>query len=324
MRRREFVILAGQAAAFWPLAARAQARPVVGLLRSTPAASSSGIVAAFRQGLADGGFTDGRNVAIEERWADNRLDRLPGLARDLVERGASVIVGNRPAIVAAKEAGITIPMVFVLGDDPIKSGLVASLSRPGGNVTGVSFFGGAQLNAKRLSLLRDVVPAADTVAVLIDTAYTTVGQEMPELDAAARTLGLTLVPIGVSRESDFGDAFAKAVAARAGAMLVSGGPLFTSQRQRIVALAATHAIPAIYDLREFAEAGGLISYAASITDAYRRAGNYAGRILKGDKPSELPVDQASQIEMVINLKTAKALGLAIPLSIQTAADDVIE
>jgi putative ABC transport system substrate-binding protein len=324
MRRRAFIILAGQAMVIRPLAALAQPVPVVGLLRSTPAASSAHLVDAFRQGLAGGGYVDGQNVAIEQRWADNQLARLPGLAEDLIRRGVSVIVGNRPAVLAAKSASSTIPIVFVLGDDPVKSGLVRSLSRPGGNITGITFFGGAHLNAKRLSLLRDVVPKVGTVAILVDITYTTVAKEMPELEAAAGVLGLRLVPIGVAGESDFVEAFARAAEAKAGAMLVSGGPLFTSNRQQIVALAAKHAIPTIYDLREFAEAGGLISYSASIKDAYRRAGTYASRILKGDKASELPVEQASQIDLVINLKTAKALGIALPLSLQTAADEVIE
>ena len=324
MRRRDFIAMAGGAAVAWPVSAWAQQKPIVGLLRSTPAAPFAHLVTALQQGLADAGFAAGQAVAIEQRWADNRLDRLPALAKELIERKASVIVGNRPAVQAAMAATSTIPIVFVVGDDPVKSGLVESMSRPVGNVTGVTFFAGSQLDAKRMDLLRDIAPKARTIAVLIDGSYTTLANVMPDLQAAASTLGQGLVPFTVARDSDLEDIFAKAVAAGAGAMLVSGGPLLTSQRQRVVALAAKHAMPAIYDVREFVQAGGLISYAANLADAYRRAGQYAGRILKGDKPSSLPVLQATQIELAINLKTAKALGIAIPLPLQAAADEVIE
>jgi len=324
MRRRDFIAMAGGAAVAWPASAWAQQKPIVGLLRSTPAAPFAHLVTALQQGLTDAGFAAGQAVAIEQRWADNRLDRLPALAKELIERKVSVIVGNRPAAQAAMAATSTIPIVFVVGDDPVKSGLVESMSRPVGNVTGVTFFAGSQLDAKRMDLLRDIAPKARTIAVLIDGSYTTLANVMPDLQAAANTLGQGLAPFTVTRDSDLEDVFAKAVAAGAGAMLVSGGPLLTSQRQRVVALAAKHAMPAIYDVREFVQAGGLISYAANLADAYRHAGQYAGRILKGDKPSELPVQQATQIEMVINLKTAKALGIAIPLPLQAAADEVIE
>lgn len=324
MKRRAFIAGIGGAVAM-PFVVRAQpAMPMVGLLRSTPAAPFAHLVTALRQSLAEAGYVEGRNVTIEQRWADNRMDRLPGLAKDLVQRGASVIVGNGPAMHAAKAATSKIPIVFVVGDDPVKSGLVDGLSRPGGNVTGVTFFAGSQLNAKRLDLLRDIAPKANIIAVLLDHSYAAFVREMPDIEAAARTLGQRLVTIDVAKESELGDAFGKAMQAGARAMLVSGGPTFTSNRQRIVALAAQHGLPAIYDVREFAQAGGLMSYAANITDAYRRAGGYVARILKGDKPSELPVEQATQIELVINMKTAKTLGLAVPLALQAAADEVIE
>ncbi len=308
-----------------PFAARAQnAKPVVGFLRSTPAAPFAHLVKAFSQSLAEAGFADGKTITIEQRWADNRAERLPDLARDLIQRGASVLVGNGPAMRAAKAVTSTVPIVFVAGDDPVKSGLVDGLSRPGGNLTGVTFFGGSQLSAKRLDLLRDVAPRATLIAVLIDKTYAGFVREMPDIETAARTLGQRLVSIEVSRESDLDAAFDKAMQAGAGAMLVSGGPLLTSHRQRVVALAAQHSLPAIYDLREFVQAGGLISYSASIADAYRRAGTYVARILKGDRPADLPVQQATQFELAINMKTAKALGLTIPLPLQAAADEVIE
>ena len=308
-----------------PLVARAQStRPVIGFFRTTPAASFVHLLAAFRQGLADGGFVDGQNITIEQRWANNQLDRLPALARDLVERRVSAIVGNGEAMRAAKAATSSIPIVFVIGDDPIKSGLVDSFSRPSGNVTGVTFFGGSQLNAKRLDLLRDLTPKANLVAVLVDKSYAAFVRELPDMEYVARTLGQRIVSVEVGRDNEIEAAFDKLVQAGASAMLVSGGPLITSQRKKVVALAARHGIPAIYDVREFAQAGGLISYSASISDAYRRAGGYVSRILQGDKPSDLPVQQAMQFELVINLKAAKALGITVPQTLLVAADEVIE
>lgn len=308
-----------------PLVARAQStRPVIGFFRTTPAASFVNLLAAFRQGLADGGFVDGQNITIEQRWANNQLDRLPALARDLVERRVSAIVGNGEAMRAAKAATSSIPIVFVIGDDPIKSGLVDSFSRPSGNVTGVTFFGGSQLNAKRLDLLRDLTPKANLVAVLVDKSYAAFVRELPDVEYVARTLGQRIVSVEVGRDNEIEAAFDKLVQAGASAMLVSGGPLITSQRNKVVALAARHGIPAIYDVREFAQAGGLISYSASISDAYRRAGGYVSRILQGDKPSDLPVQQAMQFELVINLKAAKALGITVPQTLLVAADEVIE
>ena len=298
--------------------------PVVGLLRSTPAAPFAHLVAALRQGLGDEGFVEGRNVAIEQRHADNQLDRLPGLAADLVRRQVSVIVSNLGAVDAARAATTTIPIVFVTGADPVKGGLVASLNRPEANLTGVTFFGGSQLNAKRLELLRDLVSKAAVFAVLGDVNYLEFEAELPALEAAGRALGRQTVVVKVSSEREFEGAFAKIVRAGAGALLVSGSPLFTSQRRTLVALAARHAIPAIYDQRDFVADGGLMSYSASFTGAYRQAGTYVGKILKGAKPSELPVLQPTTFELVLNIKTAKALGLDVPPSIQLRADEVIE
>jgi putative ABC transport system substrate-binding protein len=297
---------------------------VVGFLRSTPAAPFTHLVEAFTRGLAEEGFVPGQNVAIEQRWADNKIDRLPALAAELVNRPVAALVGNRPAVRAAKNATSTIPIVFVVGDDPVKSGLVPNLNRPGGNLTGVTFFGGGTLNAKRLELLHQLARDGAAIAVLIDTNDADFVRELPEVEAAGRTLGRRIVGFSVSRGGELEPAFAGMVEAGAAGLLVSGGPFFTSQRHRIVALAARHKLAAIYDLREWADAGGLISYAASISGAYRQAGVYVGRILKGDKPGDLPVQRPTQFELVINLRTARAQGISIPLSLQAAADAVIE
>ena len=324
MKRRDFITLLG-GAAIWPLAARAQqpAMPVVGLLRSTPAAPFKDLVAALRQGLAETGFVEGRNVIIEQRWADNHLDRLPDLAVDLVRHQAAVIVGNEQAVRAAKVVAPTTPIVFVSGEDPVRAGLVASLGRPGGNLTGVTFFS-SQLDAKRMELLHQLVPKATIVAVFGDAGYPPFDAGLPTLEAAARAMGLQILVVRMARTSDFEAAFTKVTRAGAGALLVSGSPFFTSERNTIVALAAQHAIPAVYDLRDLVMAGGLVSYSSSIAGAYRQAGIYTGRILQGAKPSELPVQQPTTFELVINLKTAKALGLTVPPSLLTAATEVIE
>jgi putative ABC transport system substrate-binding protein len=327
MRRREFITLVGGGAIAWPLVARAQqsAMPAVGLLRTTPATPFAHLVAALRQGLNDEGLVEGRNVTLEQRWADNQLDRLPSMAADLIRRKVSVIVANADAAEAARAATTTIPIVFVVGEDPVKAGLVKSLNRPEGNLTGVTFFGGAQLNAKRLELLRDLVPNATVIAALGDPKnYTAFETELHALLEAGHALGRQIVVVRVDNEGEFEPAFAKMVLAGAGALMVSGSPFFTSQRQTLIALAARHAIPAIYDLREFVVDGGLMSYSASFTGAYRQAGVYAGKLLKGTKPSDLPVLQPTTFELTINLKTAKALGLAVPPSIQLRADEVIE
>jgi putative ABC transport system substrate-binding protein len=324
--RREFISLLGGGAAAWPLAARAQqsGMPVVGFLRSTPAAPFAALVAALRQGLGDEGFVEGRNVAIEQRYADNHLDRLPGLAANLVHRQVSVIVGNVDAVDAARAATATIPIVFVTGEDPVKIGLVASLNRPEANLTGVTFFGGSQLNAKQLELLRDLVPKTSIFAVLGDVNYRAFEAGLPAVKTASRALGRQMVVVKISSEREFEGAFAKIAQVGAGALLVSGSPFFTSQRRALVALAARHAIPAIYDQRDIVVDGGLMSYSASFTGAYRQAGTYVGKILKGAKPSELPVLQPTTFELVINLKTAKALGLEVPPSLLARADEVIE
>jgi ABC-type uncharacterized transport system substrate-binding protein len=305
MKRRAFITLLGGAAAAWPLAARAQQPlPVVGLLRSTTAVPFAPIVAQLRRGLSEEGFVEGRNVVIEQRWADNQPERLPGLAADLVRRRAAVIVLNTPALPAVTAASSTVPIVFVVGDDPVKMGLVASLNRPQGNLTGVTFFGGSLLGAKRLELLHELVPKLAVVAVLLDPENPSF--EVPRIETAARALGLRIVAVKVANERDVDAAFARIVATRADAVLFGGGPVLRSQLPQVVALAARHAIPMIYELRDYVEAGGLISYAASFPGAYRQAGIYAGRILKGAKPSELPVLQPTTFELVINLKTAKA------------------
>jgi putative ABC transport system substrate-binding protein len=331
MRRRDFITLLGSAAAAassvsWPLAAHAQqpAMPVVGLLRSTPSAPFAHLVAALRQGLSEEGFVEGRNVAIEQRWADNQLDRLPGLAADLVRRQVAVIVGNAGAAEAARDTATAIPIVFVTGEDPVKTGLVKSINRPEGRLTGVTFFGGAQLNAKQLELLRDLVPKATIGAVLGDPNYPAFEAELPDVVSSGRSLGREIMVATASNERELEAAFAKIVQARAGTLLVSGSPFFTSQRQALIALAARHAIPAIYDLRDFVVDGGLISYSASFTGAYRQAGLYVGKILKGAKPSDLPVLQPTTFELAINLKTAKALGLDVPATVLARADEVIE
>ena len=298
--------------------------PVVGFLRSTPAAPFQHLLAALRQGLNDEGLVEGKSVAIEQRSADNLPDRLPGLVAELVRHPVAVFVGNGPAMQAAKAATTTIPIVFVVGDDPVKSGLVASLNRPAGNLTGVTFFGGGQLNPKRMELLHELVPKVRTIAVLADPGYEAFVRDMPHTEAAGRTLGREIVVVKAATEAELEPAFARIVQAGAGAILVSGGPFFTSRRRTLVALAARHALPAIYDLREFVDAGGLISYSASIVGAYRQAGVYAGRILKGAKPSELPVLQPTTFELVINLKTAKALGLEVPPMLLARADEVVE
>jgi putative tryptophan/tyrosine transport system substrate-binding protein len=326
VRRREFFTLFGGAAAMSPLGAWAQqpAVPVIGLLRSTPAAPFARLVAELRKGLSEEGFVEGRNVAIEQRWADNQLDRLPALATDLVRRNAAVIVLNTPGLEAARAASLTVPIVFVVGDDPVKMGLVGSLNRPEGNLTGVTFFGGSLLAAKRLEMLHELVPKIALVAVLIDPNNPAFEAELPSIETAARVLGLQTVLVKAASERDFDAAFARIVETGAGAVLFGGGPVLRSQLQQVVALAARHAIPVIYELRDYVEAGGLISYAASFPGAYRQAGIYAGRILKGAKPSELPVLQPTTFELAINLKTANALGLTMPPTLLARADEVIE
>ena len=326
MDRREFIVwLAGGIGAI-PLAVHAQRSPIptIGFLRSTPSAPFAHIVAAFRQGLGEAGFVDGQNVAIEYRWADNQLDRLPGLARELVRRPVAVIVGNSLAAEAAKATTATIPIVFVTSDDPVARGLVGSLSRPGGNLTGITFFGGGQLGAKRLELLHELAPKAATIAFLMDPNWPGSEAELPDVQAAARAISLKIVIVRAASGRELEPAFAAVVQAGAGALVVSGSPLFSSQIQDIVALAHRYRIPAIYDLREYVATGGLISYSASFAGAYRQAGVYAGQILKGAKPAELPVLRPNTFELTINLKTAKALGLAVTQPLLLRVDEIIQ
>jgi putative ABC transport system substrate-binding protein len=324
--RRELLALLGSAAA-WPLAARAQqpALPVVGFLRITTAASAVHLLTAFRQGLGELGFVEGQNVAIEYRWADNQPDRLPALAADLVRRRVAVIAAtDSHATRASRNATSTIPIVFVFGNDPVRSGVVTSLNRPEGNVTGVSFIN-TDLGAKRLGLLHELVPDAAVIGVLVD-ATNPEGEAVTMKDAleGARAIGRPSVVEKVAGESDFDIAFARFIQQRVGALLVTGGPFFNAHRRRITALALRHALPATYAVREYVEAGGLMSYGTSQTDAYRRAGVYVGRILKGATPAELPVLLPTKFELTINLATAKALGLEVPPTLLARADEVIE
>jgi putative ABC transport system substrate-binding protein len=331
MKRREFITILGGAAvartALWPLAARAQqpAMPVIGFLRSTPQAAFTNVVVALREGLKEAGFVEGQNVAIEYRYADNQNDRLPALAADLIRRPVAVIVGNTPSARAAQAATTAVPIVFVTGSDPVRDGLVASLNRPGGNATGVVFFSGL-LGAKRLELLRQVAPRATAIGVLVNlnpnTPETEAGRR--DVQAAAQAIGQQLVILEVRSVRDIETAFATLVQRGAGALHVGSGSFLTSNRERIVALAAHHALPASFDGREAVDAGGLMSYGASITDAYRQAGVYTARILKGEKPGDLPVMQATKFEFVLNLKTAKTLGLEVSDRVLALADEVIE
>jgi putative tryptophan/tyrosine transport system substrate-binding protein len=322
MKRREFITLVGGAAA-WPLAARAQQMPVVGLLDQRSPEALGDRVRAFRQGLRESGFAEGQNVAIEYRWADNQADRLPELAADLVRRQVAVIVapaGLAPAL-AAKAATTTIPIVFVIADDPVRLGLVASLARPGGNLTGINFLS-AELTAKRLELLRELMPSATRVAVLVNP--TNAENPEREVEAAARSIGLQIQTLNASTIREINAAFATFVRERPDAVFVGLDPFFNSRRIQLVQLAARYTIPASYPARDFAEAGGLMSYGADIADAWRQAGTYAGRILKGAKPADLPVVQSSKFELVINAQTARMLGVTVPPSLLAIADEVIE
>jgi putative ABC transport system substrate-binding protein len=326
VRRRAFISLIGGAAA-WPLAARAQrsAMPVIGLLGGQSPETYAPFLETFRLGLNETGYREGHNLAIESRWAQGRYDRLPDLADALIGRRVAVIfaVAGTEAAVAAKSATSSIPIVFTNGSDPVKSGLVASLSRPGGNVTGTTFYA-AGLGAKRLELLHELVPSARVIAVFVQRGSVIAEEQASGLEQAAHALDLRLLVLTVTGERDLEPAFAKLVAEGASALVVTAGAFFTSQREKIVALAAQHRIPAIYPRQEHAAAGGLISYATNVAHTYRRAGVYVGLILNGAKPADLPVELPTKFELVINLKAAKALGLAMPDKLLALADQVIE
>jgi putative ABC transport system substrate-binding protein len=327
IHRREFITLLGGAAA-WPLAARAQqpAMPVIGFLDPRPPDGMTERVRAFRQGLKDTGIVEGENVLIEYRWAENRIDRLPALAADLVRRRVAVIAvpGGPDSALAAKAATSTIPIVFTVNEDPVRLGLVASLARPGGNATGINFLSG-ELVAKRLELLRELVPGAARVAVLVNpTASTNAERTLRDVEPAARAMGLQIHVLNASTGREIDAAFATFVRERPDALFVGSDALFISRRVQLANLASRHAVPATYPTRENAEVGGLMSYGSNIQDAWRQAGIYTGRILKGAKPSDLPVVQASKFELVINAQTARMLGLTVPDKLLVAADEVIE
>ena len=324
MRRRAFLGLVGGAAT-WPLTVRAQqpAMPVIGYLRSDSFDGAQHQLSGFRQGLKEMGFIEGQNVAIEFRSAEGHRDRLPALVAEFIRRPVAVIVGNGIAAQAAKAATQTVPIVFGFGGDPVREGLVTSIGRPDGNVTGVTFLV-SSVSAKRLELLHELVPGADVIAALLDLNNMPGESEMRDVEAAARSLGRELVIARTTAGQGLEEAFAMFAQRRAGALYVGAGPSLAAQRARIVALAARHALPAVHPIRQFVEIGGLMSYGASQVDAYHQIGRYAGNILKGVKPSDLPVVQASTFELVLNLKTAKTLGLRVPQSLQVAATDVIE
>ena len=325
MRRREFITLIGGSAVAWPLGAGAQqpAMPVIGFLNSASPDGYAPMVAGFRQGLKETGYVEGQNLAIEYRWAGGQYDRVPTMALELVGRQVAVIVANTPGVLAVKAAITTIPIVFTTASDPVQVGLVASMSRPGGNVTGVT-----QLNVevmpKLLELARELVPMATNIAVLVNPTNPNTETQLRDLQAAARILGVQLHVLSASTERDLDAAFATLVQLRAGALVINTDAFFLSQSKQLAALTFRHAVRGIFQDRAFVAAGGLMSYGCSLPDSYRLAGTYTGRILKGEKPADLPVQQATKVEFIINLKTARALGLTIPLPLIGRADEVIE
>jgi putative ABC transport system substrate-binding protein len=326
MKRREFITLLGGAViAVRPFAASAQQTlPMVGFVNSGSAQTQALVAAAYRKGLEEVGFAEGKNVLIESRWADGQYDRLPELIADLIKRKVTVIMaGGPPAAQAAKTATSSIPVVFTSGDDPVQIGVVTSINHPGGNVTGVHVLF-TELESKKLSLLREVVPKADVVAALVNQSRPIANSQTAELEAAAKKFGQRIQIFHAASEQEIEPAFASMAQAKVDALLVAADAFFNARREQIVLLASRHAIPAIYEQRSFAAAGGLMSYGTNLADGYRQAGVYTGRILKGEKPGDMPVVQASKFELVINLKTAKALGLEVPLHLQQIADEVIE
>jgi putative tryptophan/tyrosine transport system substrate-binding protein len=327
VKRRAFITLLGGTALAWPLAGRAQQKgmPVIGLLGSASPGGAALFTAAFRQGLSETGFVEGQNLAIEYRWAEGHYDRLPALAADLVGRKVDVIVtqGGPPSAIAAKHATSTIPIVFHTGADPIADGLVASLARPSGNLTGFSLLT-VELMAKRLELLLGLVPQATVIALLVNPQGLYAERIVPVVQGAARAKGVQLHILKAGSETEIDAAFATIVQLQAGGLLVSGDPFFSSRRDQLVALASLHAVPAIYDWRGYTASGGLISYGVNFTSVYRQVGIYTGRILKGAKPADLPVEQPTKFELAINLKTAKALGLTVPQSLLARGSEVIE
>jgi putative tryptophan/tyrosine transport system substrate-binding protein len=329
MRRREFIALAGGAIAtpslLWPLATYGQqtAFPVIGFLNSASADGYAAMAASFKQGLKETGHVEGQNVRIEYRWADNAYDRLPALAAELVSRRVALIVTNGPGIAAVEAATRTIPIAFMTGDDPVRLGFVASISRPGGNATGITIFSG-ELAAKRLGLLRELIPQAKTIAVLVNTGWPAAVRFQADVEIAARMMGLLVQVLKANTDAEIDDAFNRMAQNRADALLVGPGPFYDSVRDKLVALAAKVAVPAAFESHSTAVAGGLISYGASVQDGYRQLGTYAGRILNGEKPTDIPVMLPTRFELVINLKTARTLGLTIPPGVLAIADEVIE
>ena len=327
MRRREFIALLGGAATTWPLAAHAQqpAMPVVGFVNAASAQAAAKQLAAFLKGLGESGYVEGRNVAIEYRWAESQFDRLPAMIADLVHRQVAVIAATTtPAALAAKAATKTIPIVFESGTDPVQLGLVDSLNRPGGNITGVSQLI-VETASKRLELLHELVPNARMIGLLVNQADAALAQaQLRAVSMAANSLGLELQILNASSEHDFDAAFANLTRLHAGGLVISADSVFLRGMEQLAALTVRHAVPAIYQYREFAAAGGLMSYGPDITESYRMAGVYTGRILKGEKPADLPVQQVTKVEMYINLKTAKALGITVPLPLSGRADELFE
>ena len=327
IRRRQFITLLGGAAATWPLAARAQQplMPVIGFLSGRSPGESESVEAAFRQGLKESGYAEGQNVHIAFRWAEGRYDRLPALLASLVDIRVAVIAasGGQAVLLAAKAATSTIPIVFVSGEDPVKLGLVASLNRPGGSATGVSMFL-SEMEAKRLALLHELVPTGTITGVIVNPSSPSIDTQLREINSAARALGRQIQIVNATNERELDAAFVSLAQSKVGALLIASNAYFTSRRDQIVALAAQRAIPAIYDQREFPMAGGLVSYGTNLSDSYRLMGVYTGKVLKGEKPTDLPVQQSTKFELVINLKTAKALGLDIPATVLARADEVIE